>query len=54
MIKEAKSLGLLRGKVAATMATAKKLTAQLAEVFPDDPVRGDFALFGHGRANAEK
>ena len=30
------------------MSTAKKLTDRLSEVFPDDPLKGDFALFGYG------
>lgn len=30
------------------MSTAKKLTAAMLEVFPDDPLRTDFALFGLG------
>ena len=33
------------------MVTARKLTAIMAEVFPGDPLRGDFALFGQGRVN---
>ena len=32
----------------ASMSTAKKLTAAMLEVFPDDPLRTDFALFGLG------
>ena len=32
----------------ASMAAAVRLTAAMAEVFPDDPLKGDFALFGHG------
>ncbi len=40
-------LGLLNSKTA-SMGAARKLTAALAEVFPDDPLRGDFALFGYG------
>ena len=40
-------LGLLQGKNA-TMSTAIRLTSSLAEVFPDDPLKGDFALFGYG------
>ena len=28
------------------MQTALQLTNTLKEVFPDDPVKGDFALFG--------
>ena len=30
------------------MSAARRLTATLAEVFPDDPLKGDFALFGYG------
>jgi hypothetical protein len=30
------------------MSAARRLTAALAEVFPDDPLKGDFALFGYG------
>lgn len=47
VIQEAKKLGLLKSSTA-SMSAARKLTAALAEVFPDDPVRGDFALFGYG------
>ena len=31
-----------------SMATARRLTDAMLEVFPDDPLRGDFALFGLG------
>ena len=31
-----------------SLAAAKKITGTLNEVFPGDPVRGDFALFGTG------
>jgi len=51
VITQARELGLL-SKESATMSTARKLTALMAEVFPDDPVRGDFALFGLGREKA--
>lgn len=44
-------LGLLNSKTA-SMATARRLTAALSTVFPDDPLRGDFALFGYGINNA--
>ncbi len=40
-------LGLLSSR-AATMSAARRLTAILGTVFPDDPLRGDFALFGYG------
>lgn len=47
VIREAKKLGLLAGDTA-SLSAARRLTAALAEVFPEDPVRGDFALFGYG------
>ena len=40
-------LELLTSKTA-TMATAKRLTDRLSRIFPDDPLKGDFALFGYG------
>ena len=40
-------LGLLNSRTA-SMGAARKLTAALAEVFPNDPLHGDFALFGYG------
>ena len=33
------------------MKTAIELTKQMRKVFPNDPLRGDFALFGHGVNN---
>ena len=48
VLKQARKLKLL-AKEPATMVTARKLTAIMAGVFPGDPLRGDFALFGHGR-----
>ena len=50
VLQEAKKLGLLKSS-SASMSTARKLTAALAEAFPDDPSRGDFALFGYGVSN---
>ncbi len=47
VLQEAKKLGLLKSS-AASMSAARRLTSMLAEVFPDDPARGDFALFGYG------
>ena len=49
VLKQARKLKLLK-KESATMATARKLTAIMSEVFPGDPLRGDFALFGQGRS----
>jgi len=37
------------------MSNARRLTAALAEIFPDDPLKGDYALFGIGiEANKNK
>lgn len=47
VLQEANRLGLMQSK-AASMASAIKLTERLREVFPDDPLKGDFALFGVG------
>jgi len=47
VVQEANRLGLIHGK-STTMAAAIKLTDRLREVFPDDPLKGDFALFGYG------
>ncbi len=47
VLQEAKRLGLLKSS-SASMSAAKRLTAALAKAFPDDPTRGDFALFGFG------
>lgn len=50
VVQQACRLGLLNGRQA-TMASARRLTARMAEVFPDDPLKGDFALFGYGVNN---
>ncbi len=47
VMQEANRLGLLESKTA-SMSTALKLTEKLRIVFPDDPLKGDFALFGVG------
>ena len=47
VVSEAVRLGLLRRK-GASMATARRLTAMMRDIFPDDPLKGDFALFGLG------
>lgn len=44
-------LGLLSSR-SASMTSARKLTARMAKVFPDDPLKGDFALFGYGVNNS--
>lgn len=47
VVQQAMRLGLLSSP-SASMSAARRLTAALAEVFPDDPLKGDFALFGYG------
>ena len=47
VLQQATRLGLL-ASATASMSAARRLTAALAEVFPDDPLKGDFALFGYG------
>jgi uncharacterized protein (TIGR02757 family) len=49
VVQEACKLGLLKGR-SASMSAARRLTSTLAEAFPGDPCRGDFALFGVGVA----
>ena len=50
VLQQAKRLGLINS-CTASMSACRRLTARLAEVFPDDPVLGDFALFGYGVNN---
>lgn len=47
VMQEARRLGLLTSSTT-SMSTARRLTARLAEIWPDDPLKGDFALFGLG------
>lgn len=47
VLTEAARLGLIQSRCT-SMSAARRLTAALAEVFPDDPLKGDFALFGYG------
>lgn len=47
VLTEACRLGLMNSRTA-SMSAARKLTSVLAEVFPEDPLKGDFALFGYG------
>ena len=53
VLTEAGRMGLLSSRTA-SMHSALSLTAKLAEVFPDDPLKGDFALFGCGVASENK
>lgn len=47
VLNQATRLGLLSSHTA-SMSSAVKLTTELKKVFPDDPLKGDFALFGYG------
>lgn len=49
---EAAALGLTARKQK-DLATALEITAAFAEIFPDDPCLGDFALFGYGVTHGE-
>ncbi|HEY9543068.1 TIGR02757 family protein [Prevotella sp.] len=53
VLHEAMRLKLIDNKTA-SMRTVIKLTEQLLLVFPDDPLKGDFALFGYGMMGSEK
>ena len=48
VMQEAAKMELIPEGAAASRKTAELLTAALNEVFPGDPCRGDFALFGLG------
>ena len=50
VVHQAMRLGLLKSPTA-SMSAARRLTSALAEVFPDDPLCGDYALFGYGVNN---
>ena len=47
VLAESRRLGLLQSS-SATMSAARRLTQKMSEIFPDDPLKGDFALFGYG------
>lgn len=47
VLQESCKLGLLNSKTA-SMSAAKKLSAIMLDIFPEDPLKGDFALFGYG------
>lgn len=47
VVQEAMNMGLLHSRTA-SMSTAKKLTKAMLDIFPYDPLKGDFALFGLG------
>ena len=48
VLQEAQKLGLISEKAKASRKTALELTEKMKEVFPGDPARADYALFGLG------
>jgi len=48
VLRQAKKLRLISERSAGTQKTARELTRALKQIWPDDPCRGDFALFGLG------
>ena len=48
VMQEGINLGLLPPTAKASLKTAETLTKELLQVFPKDPARGDYALFGLG------
>ena len=53
VLTQAHHLKLLKSK-STSMSIAKKLTAEMAKVFPTDPLKADFALFGYGVNNGQE
>ncbi|MBQ0089235.1 MAG: DUF2400 family protein, partial [Prevotellaceae bacterium] len=47
VFQEAKKMGITN-RNSADAKTAEEITAFFREIFPNDPVKGDFALFGLG------
>ena len=48
VMQEGQKLGLISEKATASRKTAMELTKKMEEVFPGDPARADYALFGIG------
>ena len=48
VMQEGQKLGLISEKATASRKTAMELTKKMEEVFPGDPARADYALFGLG------
>ena len=53
VMRQSNALGLLKA-ASASMTTARRLTDAMLEVFPEDPLKGDFALFGLGIDEANR
>ena len=54
VLQESARLGLIAPNAAASAKTAIELTQKMAQVFPGDPARADYALFGLGVDGREK
>ena len=52
VMQQSNELGLINSK-SANLRTAIELTKKVARIFPDDPVKADYALFGLGVASQE-
>lgn len=50
VVQEAQRMNLLQSRTA-SMSAARRLTDAMLKIFPDDPLKGDFALFGLGVDN---
>ena len=53
VMQEARKFGMLKEGCSAGFKTAQALTEELKKIWPGDPCKGDFALFGLGVANNE-
>ena len=54
VLDESIKLGLIPPNAKATRKTAELLTEELKQIWQDDPVKGDFALFGLGVSSQEE
>lgn len=54
VLQQGKKLGLIPENSGASFSTAKKLTEELKKIWPEDPVKGDFALYGVGAISNSK
>lgn len=54
VLQQSKKLGLIPESASSTRKTALEITQVLASIFPKDPVKGDYALFGLGIESSKK
>ena len=48
MLQEAEKLGIIKSGSAGNLKTALQITDYMKKIWPSDPCKGDFALFGLG------